>query len=367
MVGLLGSRQVGKTTLAKLLQKKSPHSLYLDLELDSDLNKLREPELYLREQADKLVVIDEIQRLPQLFPLIRALVDQKRRNGRFLLLGSASVALARGAAESLAGRINFHELSPFLLAELPRQAKNWRQLWLRGGYPRSFLAPSAQVSLEWRTAFLRAYLERDLPQLGIRVPAAHLRRFLLMLAHHHGQLWNASQIGGSLGVSAPTAKHYLDILAGTFLVRELPPYAANLKKRLVKTAKVYYRDSGILHALLNLKNFEDLLAHPILGHSWEGFVIEQISALLPIGFEAYFYRTADGTEIDLLLTKNSRPEIAIEIKHSLSPQPAKRFFLASRDLQCRRNFVVYPGTEKYTLAKNLTALPISRLEDIFGR
>jgi hypothetical protein len=237
---------------------------------------------------------------------------------------------------------------------------------LRGGYPLSFLAPSDQESFGWREAFLRSYLERDLPQLGLRVPAASLRRFFFMLAHQHGQLWNSNQLATNLNVSAPTIKHYLDILENTFLTRTLPPYFANLKKRLVKTPKVYWRDTGLLHVLLGLKNFEGLLSHPILGHSWEGFVIEQILGNLPSGYEACFYRTATGAEIDLVLLKNGQPKAALEIKYTLSPQLAKGLILASQDLRCRRNFIVYPGHAEYPLGKNFHALPIGKIQKIFG-
>jgi len=260
VVGIVGSRQTGKTTLAKLVrQTVASKSVYLDLELPSDLNKLQSPELYLRQFADRLVIIDEIQRMPELFPLMRALVDQKRSGGRFLILGSASPEMIKHALESLAGRIVYHELSPFTLVETGM--KRAERLWLRGGYPSSFLVGSAEESFAWRESFIRTYLEMDLPQLGIRVPAPQIRRFWTMLAHVHGQLWNASRIAGSLGITAPTVKHYLDILEETFVVRVLAPWHSNAKKRLVKSPKVFIRDAGLLHALLRIPTVEDLRSH----------------------------------------------------------------------------------------------------------
>src|SRR3990170_7595430 len=300
VVGIVGSRQTGKTTLAKLIRQTiTTKSVYLDLELPSDLNKLQSPELYLRQFSDRLIIIDEIQRMPSLFPLLRALVDRKRTAGRFLILGSASPELIRHSSESLAGRIIYHELSPFSLAEI--NSENIQKLWLRGGYPQSYLLRSNDDSFTWREAFIKTYLEMDIPQLGIRIPAQHLRRFWTMIAHSHGQLWNASKIAGSLGVSAPTVKSYLDILEETFIVRQIQPYHPNIKKRLIKSPKVYIRDSGLLHTLLMVKTFDDLQAHPVVGSSWEGFVIEQIAGILPENTPLYFYRTGAGAEIDLLL------------------------------------------------------------------
>ena len=301
VTALLGPRQVGKTTLARLMASGMlpDKAVYLDLELPSDLAKLAEPELYLQGHHNRLVVIDEVQRAPELFPLLRALVDQDRRPGRFLLLGSASPELSRFGAESLAGRIIYHELSPFSLDETGNDEIS--RLWIRGGYPLSFLATSDEESLRWREAFIATYLERDIPQLGIRVPATMLRRFWTMTAHHHGNLWNASAIANALGVSSPAASRYLDILCDTFIVRQLAPFSGNLKKRLVKSPKVYVRDSGLLHALLGIHNHEQLQGHPVVGASWEGMVIEQILAILPTGVESYFYRTSAGAEVDLLL------------------------------------------------------------------
>jgi predicted AAA+ superfamily ATPase len=308
------------------------------------------------------VVIDEVQRAPELFPLLRALVDQDRRPGRFLLLGSASPELSRFGAESLAGRIMFHELAPFTLDETGNNEIS--KLRIRGGYPLSFLAASDEESLRWREAFIATYLERDIPQLGIRVPATMLRRFWTMVAHHHGNLWNASAIANALGVSSPASSRYLDILCDTFIVRQLQPFSANVKKRLVKSPKIYVRDSGLLNALLGIHNHEQLQGHPVAGASWEGMVIEQILAILPPGIEPFFYRTSAGAEVDLLLVPRSGPPIAVEIKHSLSPKVSKGLRCAMEDLQCDRGVIVYPGNEVYQMTPHITALPVTMLKEL---
>jgi predicted AAA+ superfamily ATPase len=362
IVGILGSRQVGKTTLSKMIKKSiSKRILYLDLELPSDLNKLAEPELYLSQFTDALIIIDEIQRMPSLFPLLRALVDKKRISGRFLILGSASPDLIKHACETLAGRIIYHELSPFNLTEVGH--KKIRQLWIRGGYPLSFLSKD-EDSFSWRESFISTYLQRDIPQLGIRIPSAQLRRFWTMLAHLHGQLWNASNLAKSLGISAPTAGHYLDILEDTFIVRRLQPYHFNIKKRLIKSPKVYVRDSGLLHALSRIRNFEDLHGHPSMGSSWEGFVIEQILGLIPQSWTSYFYRTNAGAEVDLLLFDGKNRPVAIEIKYSSSPKVERGYWNVLEDLSCKKGFVVYPGTEAYPLGRNVSALPVKNIERI---
>ena len=365
VVGIIGSRQTGKTTLARLIQKKIGKSVYLDLELPSDQNKLREPELYFNQYQGSLVILDEIQRLPSLFPVIRALVDRNRVPGRFLILGSASPDLMKKSSESLAGRVVYHELSPFHLDEVGGAATPPYPLWVKGGYPESFLAADMESSLNWREAFIRTYLERDIPQLGIRVPAGQLRNFWSMIAHHHGQLWNASQIANSLGVSAPTVRHYLAILEETFLVRQLRPFHANLKKRLVKAPKVYMRDSGLLHSLLGVTSLDDLQGRPAAGHSWEGFAIEQIIGLLPPRRDTYFYRTSAGAEIDLLICCSGQKPIAVEIKFSAAPALTKGFRSACQDLQCREGYVVYPGRESYPLEKSVLALPLTQIRRIF--
>lgn len=363
VVGIVGPRQVGKTTLAKMIKEhKKKRAVYLDLELPSDLNKLAEPELYLNHFLDSLVIIDEIQRMPSLFPLIRALVDKNNVPGRFLILGSASPELIKHTSESLAGRIIYHELSPFTLQEIDH--KYIQRLWLKGGYPVSYLFKNDNDSFNWRETFIRTYLEMDIPQLGIHIPAVQLRRFWTMLAHSHGQLWNANRIANSMGLSAPTVRRYLDILEGTFIIRQIQPYYINIKKRLIKSPKIYIRDPGLLHTLLNIRTFEDLQAHPSLGSSWEGFIIEQIIAAIPRSWQVFFYRTSAGAEIDLLLIDNKNKVIVIEIKYSVTPKVSKGFRNAVADLSCKNGFIIYPGEESYPLAHNIYTLPLKNLSKI---
>ena len=365
VVGLVGARQVGKTTLGRAVADRVGGALYLDLERPSDAARLADPELYLELQAERLVVIDEIQRNPALFPVLRSLVDARRRNGRFLVLGSASPDLSRQASESLAGRIVYHELAPFTLDEIGSRGRPaLMALWSRGGFPQSYLAASDAQSVEWREAFIDTHLQRDLPALGVRIPAASLRRFWEMLAHFHGQLWNASKIAASLGVSAPTAKHYLDTLQDTFMVRALVPFAPNLKKRLVKSPKIYLRDSGLLHALLRIGDVDRLLGHPIAGASWEGWVIEQALAAAGDRSGACFYRTAAGAEIDLVIERHDGQRLAFEIKLGSAPAPTRGFWSALSDLKPRAAFVVYPGKERYPLGHGVEALPASMLGDV---
>jgi len=364
VVGILGPRQIGKTTLAKTITEHCTKKVvYLDLELPSDLNKLHDPELYLSQFFDALVIIDEIQRMPSLFPLLRALVDKRRISGRFLILGSASPDLIRHASESLAGRIIYHELSPFHLNETGYDYV--QNLWLRGGFPLSYLAQDEE-SFIWREAFIKTYLEMDIPQLGFKIPSFQMRRFWTMLAHSHGQLWNASHLAKSLGISAPTVRMYLDILEETFVVRRLQPYHMNIKKRLIKSPKVYIRDSGLLHALLSIRTLDDLQSHPSVGSSWEGFVIEQIIGFMENSQQVYFYRTNAGAEIDLLLFDRKNRPIAVEIKYSASPKVEKGYWIAYEDLSCKKGFIVYPGNESYPLGKNVLALPLSELESILA-
>ena len=358
VVGILGPRQVGKTTLAKMIKEgiTGKRVIYLDLELPSDLNKLQEPELYLSQFLDTLVIIDEIQRMSSLFPLIRALVDKKRIEGQFLILGSASPEFIRHASESLAGRIIYYELTPFTLHEIGYE--HIHKLWLRGGYPLSYLSENEDDSFAWRESFIKTYLEMDIPQLGIHIPAVHLRRFWTMLAHSHGQLWNSSQIANSMGVSAPTVRNYLDILVDTFIVRQLQPYYLNIKKRLRKSPKVYIRDSGLLHALLGIRSFENLQGYPSAGNSWEGFIIEQILGIMPEGWQPFFYRTGAGAEIDLFLINRKNEPVAIEVKYSASPRVSRGLLNALRDLSCKKVFIVYPGEESYPLGNNIYSLPV---------
>lgn len=348
-VALLGPRQVGKTTLAREIARDG--AVFLDLERPADLARLHDAETYLGSVADRLVVIDEIQRMPALFPVLRALIDRQRRAGRFLLLGSASPALRRQSAESLAGRIEYLELTPFTLDEVGATAENQQKLLLRGGFPESFLAPSDKASLRWRNAFIRTFLEQDLPQLGITIPANQLRRFWLMLAHLHGQLWNASQIAASLGLTAPTMRRYLDILADTFMLRVLAPYHANLGKRLIKSPKIYLRDSGLLHALLGIETLDALYAHPIVGAAWEGMVVEHLISHAEETVSPSFYRTVAGAELDLILETPARIQ-AFEAKLSLSPKLTKGYHLALNDLNIACGQVVYSGMDNYQMMQD---------------
>lgn len=368
VVAILGPRQVGKTTLAKEIKKKvSKKVIYLDLELTSDLNKLNEPELFLGQFdfSTHMIIIDEIQRKPQLFPLLRALIDNNRMPGSFLILGSASRDLIKQSSETLAGRIVFHELTPFTLDEVGGSGENVKRLWGCGGFPESYLTKDTNSSYLWREAFIRTYLERDIPQLGIHIPSPQLKRFWTMIAHNHGQLFNANQLAKSLGVSAPTVRHYLSILEETFIIRQIQPYYSNLKKRLIKSPKIYVRDTGLLHNLLMINTYDQLQGHPSLGYSWEGFVLEQILDSLPVGWDAYFYRTATGVEIDLILIKHGNKPIAVEVKYSLSPRLGKGFNIAFDDLKCERGFVINPGNDIYPLRDSVTTLPVSKIKEIF--
>ena len=360
-VALLGPRQVGKTTLA-LSVAEARRSIYLDLESPADLAKLAEPEMYLEQHVDRLVVIDEIQRMPSLFQVLRGLIDRGRRRGRrvgrFLLLGSASIDLLRQASESLAGRIAYLELAPLHAAEVG--ARRLDAQWLRGGFPDSLLAPDDAASLRWRRDFIRTYLERDVPQLGPRIPAETLRRFWTMLAHHQGGLLNAASLARGLGVDGKTVAAYLDLLVDLLLVRRLPSWHRNTGKRLVKAPKVYVRDSGLVHALLGIGDREELLGHPVAGGSWEGSVIESLIACAPEGADAHFYRTSAGAEIDLLLTlpgQRGRPW-AIEIKRSLAPTLERGFHLACEDVQPVQKWVVYAGTTRFPIARGVEAIGV---------
>ena len=353
-VALLGPRQAGKTTLALSLEEQlRPQALYLDLELPSDRAKLADPELYLSQHRDRLVILDEIHRLPDIFQTLRSLIDRRRRTGRkvsqFLLLGSASMDLMHQSAETLAGRIAYLELTPFTAAEVGGTSPSAPDaLWLRGGFPESFLADDDEGSFEWRTAFIQTYLERDVPALGPRVPAETLRRFWQMLAHNQGQMLNGAQLAAGLGVSGHTIARYLDILVDLLLVRRLQPWVSNVRKRLVRSPKVYVRDSGLVHALLGIRTQEELFGHPIVGPSWEGMLIENILSSLPATVRSWFYRTSAGAEIDLVLEFGPKNIWAIEIKRSISnPVPSKGFYIGCADLQAARQIILYPGKESY--------------------
>lgn len=361
-VALLGPRQVGKTTLALEIGQRY-RALYLDLESEQDRAKLAQPELYLTDHQDKLVILDEVHRAPGLFPVLRGLIDQGRRVGRtsgqYLLLGSASLDLLKQSGETLAGRIAYLELTPFNVLEMG--AFNADDLWVRGGFPESLLASDATQSLRWRQDFIRTYLERDIPQFGPRIAAETLRRFWSMLSHHQGGLLNTAQFARNLGVDAKTAGGYLDLLVDLMLVRRLLPWHANLGKRLVKSPKVYVRDSGLVHALLNIPDKEALLAHPVVGQSWECFVIENLLACAAHKVQGHFYRTSGGAEIDLLLSWPNGSLWAIEIKRSLSPKLERGFHAACADLVPARKFVVYPGIERYRLADDIEAISLEAL------
>ena len=369
-VALLGPRQVGKTTLALSLTgepETDESPLYLDLELPSDRTKLADPELYLSEHEGRLVILDEIHRLPGIFQTLRGLIDRRRRKGKrsgqFLLLGSASIDLLQQSAETLAGRIAYMELTPFLEREIADLAPNAGQsLWVRGGFPDSFLAQTDGESFEWREAFIQTYLERDVPSLGPRVPAETLHRFWQMLGHNQGQMLNAAQLAAGLGISGQTVGRYLDIMVDLLLVRRLQPWSSNVGKRLVRSPKVYVRDSGLLHALLGIRDQEMLLGHPVVGSSWEGMLIENILSSVPAATQAWFYRTSVGAEIDLVLEVAPKQRWAIEIKRSISdPKPSRGFYIGSEDINATRQIVLYPGDERFNLDAKTTVMSLQAL------
>ena len=361
-VALLGPRQVGKTTLALEIGETRP-SIYLDLESDADRARLSEPELYLDQHKDKLVILDEVHRAPQLFQNLRGLIDRGRRkgrrSGRFLLLGSASMDLLKQSGESLAGRIAYMELAPISGIEVEANMRD--TLWLRGGFPESLLASSDVISQRWRLDFIRTYLERDIPLLGPRIAAEMLRRFWTMLAHHQSGLHNAAELARALGVDAKTVASYLDLMVDLLLVRRLEPWHSNVGKRLVKSPRVYVRDSGLVHSLLGLTTLDDVLGHPIVGASWEGFVIETVHAVLPEGTQTHFYRTSAGAEVDLVVTLPGGRRWAIEIKRSLTPKVERGFHHACLDLEPERRIVVYPGSESYPMQQDIQVMPLSQL------
>lgn len=361
-VSLLGPRQVGKTTLALEVAKVIP-SIYLDLESERDRAKLAQPELYLADHLDKLVILDEVHRTPGLFPLLRGLIDQARRQGKragqYLLLGSASLELLQQSGETLAGRIAYLELGPLNLLEIGSEPPD--ALWLRGGFPESMTAPSDARSLRWRQNFIRSYLERDVPQFGPRIAADTLRRLWTMLAHHQSGLLNMAQLARNMGVDVKTVQSYVDLLCALLLLRRLPPWHSNIGKRLVKSPKVYLRDSGLVHALLDIESKETLLSHPVVGASWEGFCIENLLSCAPANVQSYFYRSSAGAEIDLLLAWPGGELWAIEIKRSLTPKVERGFHSACNDLAPARKWVVYPGHESFPLGSDVQAVPLATL------
>jgi predicted AAA+ superfamily ATPase len=366
-VALLGPRQIGKTSLALELGRLMP-SVYLDLEAPADRAKLVDAALYLTALADRLVILDEVQRMPELFATLRGLIDagrrQGQRSGRFLLLGSASVELIRQASESLAGRIASMELPGLTVLEI--NSRDEETLWIRGGFPDSYLASSDRASALWRENFIRTYLERDVPQLGPRIPAETLRRFWVMLAHHQGGLLNAAELGRSLGVDGKTVARYLDLLVDLLLVRRLQPLHANVAKRLVKSAKVYVRDSGLLHSLLGLDDRDAVYGHPVVGGSWEGFVVETLLSIAPERCTAWFYRTAAGAEMDLVLDLPGGQRWGIEVKRGLAPKLGKGFHQARVDLAPDQTFVVIPSAERYPLGNGVEAIGVTELAGLLS-
>jgi len=367
-VGLIGPRQVGKTTLAHEIAD-SRSSIYLDLESKTDRDKLTDPELFLKNYEDKLVVLDEIHRMPELFQTLRGLIDQGRRKGnrtgRFLVLGSAAIDLLRQSGESLAGRIEYIDLGPLNVLEIDTPDNAINDLWLRGGFPDSYLARNEEASFRNRRSFIRTYLERDVPQFGPRIPSETLERLWTMLAHNQGTLLNASKLGAGLSISAPTVTTYISLLVDLLLVRRLSPYHANVGKRLVKSPRTYVRDSGLLHALLGIGDLNELSGHPVVGKSWEGFVIESLLSVAPERTQAAFYATAAGAEIDLVMEfGGSKGLWAIEIKLGLTAKPERGFYNALADLQPKKAFVVHSGTERYPLGNGVEAIGLRELAEI---
>lgn len=362
-VVILGPRQCGKSTLAHHILKSFPGALYLDLELPSDLNKIKEPELFLHQHVDSLICLDEIQRTPGLFSILRSFIDRNQKKGRFLILGSASRDLIRQSSETLAGRISYVELSPFLLRESGMHgAFDLHRYWLRGGFPRSFLAHTDQASYLWRQDFIRSFVERDVLMTQAGASTAKIDRLLQMCAHVNGQTVNYSKLGASLDMSDNTVRNYLDILNGVFMVRILRPYFTNIKKRLVKSPKIYLRDSGILHALLAVETFDDLLGNPELGASWEGLVVENILSSINLSASAAFYRTAKGEEADVVLEKGHR-RIIIECKVSKAPQAGRSLQIAIDDLSPEHSWIISPIEASYQISPSITATSLSAFLD----
>lgn len=358
VTALLGPRQSGKTTLARQFARDKPVTFF-DLESQPDVRRLQNPELVLG-LLHGFVVLDEIQVMPELFGVLRVLVDRPDNQARFLILGSASPDIVKGVSETLAGRVEFIELSGFDLSEVGDA--NWQPLWIRGGFPRSFLAAADEDSLAWREGFIRTFLARDLPQLGITIPAAAMRRFWTMLAHYHGQTWNASELGQAISLSDKTVRSYLDILTGAFMVRQLQPWYENIGKRQVKAPKIYLRDTGLLHSLLSIVDFHGLLAHPRLGASWEGFVIEQVLQIVKPS-QAYFWRAHTGAEVDLFFLHAGR-RYGIEIKFNEAPSITRSMHTSISDLKLDHLWVIYPGQHAYPTHSQITMLPLRALSSL---
>lgn len=354
-VCILGPRQVGKTTLAKKIAAsfKRP-ALYLDLENPLDRRRLSDPYTFLNENASRCIIIDEVQVLPKLFAVLRSVIDNNRRNGRFILLGSASPDLVKGVSESLAGRIAYRELAPLNMKELPATMDKNKH-WLRGGFPAALLSRNEAMCREWLTGFIRSYVERDLTVLfGVEFTASITSRLLSMLAHTHGQVWNAEMIGRSIGITSPTVSRYVDYLQGAYLIHRLQPFHVNTKKRLVKAPKIYIRDSGVLHAISHITSINSLKGHPLAGNSWEGYVVEQILQALPSGVQLYYYRTQAGAECDLVLARGVHAIASIEIKLNNAPALSRGYYQSLEDLKTKKNYVVVPDIETYKLNSVVT-------------
>ena len=363
-VAILGPRQIGKTTLARALLETHPNALYLDLESPQDHAALGDGPLFLQANADRLIILDEVQHTPELFSVLRGEIDRVRRPGRFVLLGSASFELLR-QSQSLAGRLSLIDMFPLLVDEVGSDLSTLQSLWLRGGFPPSFTALNEQASWRWREAFIRHLLHTDLPALGLRVDATSLSRFWRMLAHLHGQLFNASAVANSLDVSAPTVNRWLDHMVGALLVRKLEPFHTNLGKRLVKSHKVYVRDSGLLHSLLGLTSVADLQGHPMAGASWEGFVIDHIAAHLPAGASMSFYRTAAGAELDVVVEVGQK-RIGFEIKFSIAPKVSKGFWQSLHDVRPHQTFIVAPVQQRWPFADGVEVIPVGDIAEVLA-
>lgn len=356
-VALLGARQIGKTTLAKLYASKAKkETLYLDLELESHFNRLQnDAESYLLKNKDKLIIIDEVQRMPKLFALLRALIDIDRKPARFLLLGSSSPHLIKGVSESLAGRIAYLDMGGINLPEAQKSKIKQDALWFKGGFPVALTLKQNDAVNTWYTNLIKSYTEKDMKELfGVEFSSVTIRNFWSMLAHNNGQLWNKENYGKSLGVTAPTVGRYLEYMEGAFLLTRLQPWFNNSKKRLVKAPKIYIRDTGILHTLIRATDMDDLFGHPNVGTSWEGFVIEQVRQLKPTHLDMYFYRTHQGTEADLVLVKGIKPVVCIEIKLSGAPQVKKGFLQSITDLKTRKNYIIIPTGDSYDTKEGIS-------------
>ncbi|MEM8585033.1 MAG: ATP-binding protein [Bacteroidota bacterium] len=366
VTAIVGPRQVGKTSLAlSLPDKLNRPVVYLDLENPDELRKLENANLFFEDNLDKTIILDEVQRMSELFPILRGAIDRNRRAGRFILLGSASPDLIRDSSETLAGRISYLELRPFSIYETPND-NVWTDHWLRGGFPESLFAPSARLSQRWLTSFIQTYLERDLPMLGLSADPIFLRSLWQMLANMSGGILNSAKISNSLDSSVPTVQKYINFFESAYLVRQLPAYHPNLSKRLVKKPKVYLRDTGILHRLLGISSISDLLGHPVLGGSWETYIIEQISSKLPDWADLYFYRTQVGAEVDLVITKAGLPYALVELKSSTSPSLGKGFYSVASDLNCNLHFIVAPVDEHYRLSEKVRVLGPAHIHQIFA-